>query len=86
MIHQTLIRVQAADVNKEYRIYDPENDSNDTSERVTVSKDKTDKFDSLCKAVLEDRSDEVEYSLQQAKDEGWAGGISLNIEVYENGK
>ncbi|GAB5082490.1 hypothetical protein Osc1_16630 [Hominimerdicola sp. 21CYCFAH17_S] len=53
---------------------------------MTVSKDKTDKFDSLCKAVLEDRSDEVEYSLQQAKDEGWAGGISLNIEVYENGK
>ncbi|WP_124097958.1 hypothetical protein [Ruminococcus sp. Marseille-P6503] len=76
----------AAHVSKEYRIYNPENDISGASERVTVSGDMAEKFDSLCKAVLEDRSDEMEYSLQKAKEEGWAGGISLNIEVYEEGK
>lgn len=76
----------SANVNKEYRIYDPKSDSDGTSDRVMVSGDKIEQLDSLCKAVLEDRTNEFEYSLKQAKEEGWAGGITLNIEVYEDEK
>lgn len=71
----------------EYIVINPfANASPANAEPIKVEEDMLSEFDSLCKAVLEDRSDAVEYSLQQAKEEGWAGGISLSIEVYEEGK